>query len=71
VSTSDGSIQGVTKIVDHGPDSARWNLVILGDGYQSGQLTTYAADALALVNKLQATAPAISCGRQSTSIAWT
>jgi hypothetical protein len=57
VSTSDGSIQGVTKIVDHGPDSARWNLVILGDGYQSGQLTTYAADALALVNKLQATAP--------------
>lgn len=57
MSTSDGSIQGVTKIIDHGPDSARWNLVILGDGYQSGELTTYAADALAFVNTLRVTAP--------------
>ena len=57
MTTSDGSVQGVTKIIDHGPDSARWNLVILGDGYQSGELTDYAADALTFANTLSATAP--------------
>ena len=35
MSTSDGYVVGATKIVDHGPDTARWNLVIVADGYQS------------------------------------
>ena len=71
--TSDGSVQGVTKIIDHGPDSVRWNLVILGDGYQTGELTNYAADALAFVNTLSATTPfdtlwpAINCHRVDVS----
>ena len=41
MTTSDGSVQGVTKIIDHGPDASRWNFVILGDGYQSAELPTY------------------------------
>jgi hypothetical protein len=66
-------VQGVTKIIDHGPDSVRWNLVILGDGYQTGELTNYAADALAFVNTLSATTPfdtlwpAINCHRVDVS----
>ena len=38
MSTSEGYVIGTTKLVDHGPDSARWNLVILGDGYQASEL---------------------------------
>ncbi|WP_247538647.1 IPT/TIG domain-containing protein [Ralstonia pseudosolanacearum] len=57
MSTADGSVIGVTKIVDHGPDASRWNLVILGDGYQSAELATYASDALNFANTLAATAP--------------
>ena len=30
---NDGTIIGVTKVVDNGPDSSQWNLVIFGDGY--------------------------------------
>ena len=26
------------KIVDHGPDSARWNMVILPEGYTAAEL---------------------------------
>ena len=35
MSASDGYVVGTTKIVDHGSDSVRWNLVILGDGYRA------------------------------------
>ena len=34
MSASDGYVVGVTKVVDHGPESSRWDLVIVGDGYQ-------------------------------------
>jgi hypothetical protein len=57
MSTSDGTTLGVTKIVDHGPDTLRWNLAILGDGYQAGELTAYAADAQDFANRLQGTLP--------------
>jgi len=57
VSTFDGMILGVTKIVDHGRDTKRWNLAILGDGYQAGELTSYAGDAQELANCLQTTPP--------------
>jgi len=71
VSTFDGMILGVTKIVDYGRDTKRWNLAILGDGYQAGELTSYAADAQELANCLQTTPPLTRCGRPSTFIALT
>ena len=57
MTTSDGSIQGVTKIIDHGPDASRWNFVILGDGYQSAELPTYENDAANFASTLSTTAP--------------
>jgi hypothetical protein len=35
MTTADGSILGTTRIVDNGPPAQRWDLVILGDGYQN------------------------------------
>lgn len=55
--TSDGSVLGVTTVVDHGDPSQRWNLVILGDGYQQGQLTQFHADAQAFVDTMYQTPP--------------
>jgi hypothetical protein len=42
--TSDGSVIGITKVVEHGDPALRWNLVILGDGYQTAQLTQFHSD---------------------------
>ena len=38
MSVADGYIVGTTKVVDHGPASQRWNVVILGDGYRVTEL---------------------------------
>jgi hypothetical protein len=38
MSESDGFVVGIDKIVDHGPDSERWNLVVIGDGYRESEL---------------------------------
>ncbi len=53
----DGAIVGVTKIVDNGPDARRYNVVVVGDGYQAGQLAQFANDAQSIANTLAATAP--------------
>lgn len=55
--TSDGQILGTTKIVDHGPAAVRFNFVIMGDGYQAGEMTHYHTDVQNFVDTLYATAP--------------
>jgi hypothetical protein len=55
--TGDGRVIGTTKIVDNGPDNARWNLVIVGDGYREAELATYRTDVTNFVNRLRTTAP--------------
>lgn len=57
MTTSDGFIIGTTKLVDHGSARYRWNLVVLGDGYQQGQITKYQKDAQAFVDYLSRTPP--------------
>jgi IgA peptidase M64 len=57
MTTSDGRIIGTTTIVDHGQRALRWNLVIMGDGYQQTQLGQYANDVQNFVNTLQSTDP--------------
>jgi hypothetical protein len=57
LSTSDGSVGSTTKIVNHGAASARWNVVILGDGYQQSELPAYRAQAQKVANTLRATPP--------------
>ena len=55
--TSDGSVLGTTKIVDHGPDSSRWNLVIVGDGYRSTEMATYHTDVENFLTELRNSVP--------------
>ena len=57
MTASDGTVGGVTKIVDHGPDSARWNLVILGDGYRASEIATYHTDVQNFIDTMRATPP--------------
>lgn len=57
MSTSDGYVLGDHKIVDHGPNSQRYNIVILGDGYRSTEMAKYATDVQAFIDLLRATAP--------------
>jgi hypothetical protein len=55
--TSDGTVVGTTKVVDHGANNERYNVVILGDGFRSAEQTAYENAVTALASKLQATAP--------------
>jgi hypothetical protein len=57
MSASDGRVIRIDKIIDNGPDSERWNLVIIGDGYRESELPTYRADADRFVSTLLETAP--------------
>lgn len=57
MSTIDGFISGTTKVVDHGPASSRWNLVILGDGYQNTEINKYHDDVKAFIDLLYQTKP--------------
>ncbi|HLX29531.1 MAG TPA: M64 family metallopeptidase [Casimicrobiaceae bacterium] len=64
MSTADGSVGATTKIVDHGPDASRYNIVILGDGYRAAEMAKYHADVQAFVTAFGQTAPfdALWCG---------
>jgi IgA Peptidase M64/FG-GAP-like repeat len=57
VSTADGSVVGVTKIVDRGPNDRRWNLVLVAEGYRSAELPQFASDAQSIADTLLATPP--------------
>jgi len=47
---SDGTIIGATKIVDNGPPSKRWNLVIMSEGYRLAEMAQFAVDAQQIAN---------------------
>lgn len=57
MTTSDGYVVGTHKIVDHGPNSQRFNIVIMGDGYQASEQAKLATDVQGFVDLLRATAP--------------
>ena len=57
MSSSDGSVLGIATVVDHGDPALRWNLVLLGDGYQASELAKYASDVDAFVEKFKTTSP--------------
>ena len=54
---ADGYVSGHQKIVDHGPDALRYNLVILGDGYRAAELSKYHADVQSFVDVFRQTPP--------------
>ena len=51
-------------MVDHGPDNARWNLVIVGDGYRASELTNYHTAVQNFITDLRNTPPYVElfCG---------
>jgi hypothetical protein len=57
MSTADGQVVGFTKLVDNGPAAMRWNLVLMGDGYQASELPIFRSDADAFVAELGSTEP--------------
>ncbi len=57
MSTSDGTVKGIQKIVDHGDDALRWNVVILAEGYKDAELPTFLTDAQSFANTFSTTAP--------------
>ena len=57
MTASDGYVVGTTKVVDHGPDNIRWNLVIIGDGYRSTELTQYHTDVQNFLTAFRTTPP--------------
>src|SRR5437763_4209262 len=54
---SDGSIGAMTKIIDHGPASSRWNMVIFGDGYRASEMAQYHTDVENFVSAIYNTVP--------------
>lgn len=57
MSTADGTVVGMTQILNNGSPVYRFNIVILSEGYQAGQLPQFANDAQAFVDQLSRTAP--------------
>ena len=57
MSTSDGTVKGIQKIIDNGDDALRWNVVILSEGYQDSELATFSTDAQQFATTLSTTAP--------------
>lgn len=55
--TSDGSILSTTKVVDHGPDSGRFNLVFLSDGYRATEMAQFEQDVADFIAYLWTVAP--------------
>jgi hypothetical protein len=54
---ADGRVIGTTKIVDNGDAAARWNLVIVAEGYRETELPHFATDAQSFVDTLGVTPP--------------
>ena len=59
----DGMVVGATKIFDSGPDGSRFNLVLVAEGYQAGELGNFASDAQQFVDFFVATPPFTSTCR--------
>ena len=57
MSAADGQITGTVKVVDHGPNGARYNIVIVGDGYRAAEMAKYHTDVQSFVTTLRNTAP--------------
>ena len=57
MSTADGTVLGTTKIIDNGPATQRFTLVILSEVFRSSEMSEFAADAQLFADTLFATPP--------------
>jgi hypothetical protein len=57
MTSDDCGVIGVQKVIDNGPASKRFNLVILGDGYLRSELPSFAAHVAKFIEAFKAAAP--------------
>lgn len=57
MTAADGVVRGLTKIVDAGPPTKRWNLVVASDGYRASEMERFAGDVQSLATHLFTVAP--------------
>jgi hypothetical protein len=55
--TADGYIVGLTKVLDHGLASDRFNIVMVAEGYQASELGQFATDVDRFITTLQSYEP--------------
>lgn len=58
----DGTVVSTTKIQDNGPDTQRFNIVIMGDGFQAAEMATYEARVADFVNEFNTSVNYGACG---------
>ena len=46
----DGTVVATVKVQDNGPDNLKYNIVIMGDGYQNAELPTYRNQVTTFIN---------------------
>lgn len=54
---NDGVVHGLQTVLDNGPASERWNLVIVAEGYREDELTSFAASVDAFIERFSSTPP--------------
>ena len=54
---SDGYVIGLTKSLDHGPASVRWNVVLVAEGFQASEMPKFHNEASKFIDKLFNTKP--------------
>jgi hypothetical protein len=57
MTTNDGKVLGKEKIIDNGPNSIRWNIVILGDGFTAAEIPQYKQEAKRIADFILNTVP--------------
>jgi hypothetical protein len=57
----DGTVIGATKIVDHGPDSSCYNIVLIAEGYRASEQSIFDNDCQDFVDRLNSTRPFNDC----------
>lgn len=54
---TNGKVLGLTQIVVAGPPAARWNIVLVSEGYRESEMPLFATDAQQFADSLLASAP--------------
>lgn len=57
MTAQDGRVVRTVKVVDNGPDAARWNLVVLSEGYREDEFGQFATDVDDLADAVLAAEP--------------
>ncbi|KEO61562.1 M64 family metallopeptidase [Thioclava indica] len=54
---NDGAVIGLSKVVDHGPATERWNIVLVAEGFQAAEMPKFHNEVSKFIDKLFNTVP--------------